>query len=156
MWHIPPEVNLGRNELAVFYRVDLAIAKCLPARRVRFIHDEGLISHFPFIDAVEPDDSCAVRPTNLKICRAIQRIVQWAGEMKVLIEQSLHSGEVSVDIGLQASASNVKWGGTHRDRAAIRGPRRTPRWYKFVPPGEVKRSCSERNFQITFASKAGF
>src|SRR5262245_5951271 len=113
VWHLPPEVNLSGDEFTAAHGVDFAVAKTLARRCICFVHNEGAISLLELVNLFEMRHRRAVRPADLEIGRAIERIVDRTREVKVVVEQRLNGGAIFVDISLQAGSSDCERGIIH-------------------------------------------
>jgi hypothetical protein len=67
---------------------------------LRLVHDESVVFLLETQDLGETGHHGAIGPTDLHIVGAIERIVDWTREVKVVVEQRLDCGSVFVDIGL--------------------------------------------------------
>src|SRR5262245_34422318 len=80
---------------------------------MRLVDDEGAVPVLHLIDVVEPGHRLAVGPAAREIGFAIERVIDWTGEMIILADQRLDSGAIFGDEGFQAAARDGKWAGSH-------------------------------------------
>src|SRR4030095_12712006 len=78
-----------------------------------FVDDEGAIPLLELANVFEAGHRGAIWPADFEVGRPIERIVDRAGEAKVVVEQRFDSGTVFVYISLQAGSSDRESGFSH-------------------------------------------
>jgi hypothetical protein len=102
----PAEINLDLDNLAIPHRHYFGIPKGLSGGTLAFIGYEHALSIGDQVDEGEARDSVAILAAPVEIHFAIDAIVAWAGEMKIIPDNRFDRGAILFDIGLISSADD--------------------------------------------------
>src|SRR4029450_3269439 len=107
MGNVPSEVDLGVDQLSVADGQDLAVTKALPTPVPRLVCHEDSVAVAQQMDEFESENRLVVRPAPFEVGRAVDPIVERAGEMEIVSDDALDGRAVAVGVCLIAPSCHV-------------------------------------------------
>jgi hypothetical protein len=110
MGNRPPKIDFNVDDLALAKGQDLGVPKAPAAYAAPLVRDENPIAVRDAADEVEPFCSLAVGPAASEIRRAVNSVVERAGEMEVISDQRFERCSILRNVSLIAGPHDCEVG----------------------------------------------